>query len=452
MFPRLVQYRTALIVALGVFLVWEIVTRSFTAYLAHGNPELAVTLRPNQPTALVKLADRALNPELRTQEQPTEGENAARSTDDETAPAESESTGSEFLSSGKHTQQELDQIETWAESALRNDPLNARALRILGQVAHQRSNEQLADALMQAAAERSLHEGVANYWTMLKTFRDGDYTSTLRYADILLRTRHQVRPYVNPVIARLAETPGISGEVRTLLATNPTWRSQFLSDLPRGVTDARTPLDIFLTLKDTAVPPQPSELKSYLDFLVKGGFHELAYYAWLQFLPPEQLSKVARLFNGSFQYPPSGLPFDWVFREGSGTAIQVTERPDARGDNALLIEFGPGRVEFGGVTQLVLLPAGSYQLRGTHKTDLVSTRGLKWQILCDKTAIGESGAALGTNPAWEEFVVTFTVPEDCPLQTVMLTLDARSASEFFVAGSAWYDDLSLTPDAFADLP
>ena len=169
-------------------------------------------------------------------------------------------------------------------------------------------------------------------------------------------------------------------------------------------------------------------------------------------MPPEQLSKVARLFNGSFHYPPSGLPFDWMFREGSGTAIQVTEHPDKEDDKALLIEFGPGRVEFGGVTQLVLLPAGNYQLRGTHKTELVSTRGLKWQILCDNTAIGESGAALGTNPAWEEFVVTFIVPEDCPLQTVRLMLDSRSASETFVSGSAWYDDLSITHNAFADLP
>jgi hypothetical protein len=167
-------------------------------------------------------------------------------------------------------------------------------------------------------------------------------------------------------------------------------------------------------------------------------------------LPPEQLSKVARLFNGSFDHFPSGLPFDWVFHEGSGTSIQVTERPDEENNNALRIEFGPGRVDFGGIIQLVLLPAGQYQLRGMHKSEIVSTRGLKWQILCGKNPIGESQPVLGTDPAWEEFVVPFTVPEDCRLQTIKLVLDARSASETFVSGSIWYDDLSITREALAE--
>jgi hypothetical protein len=452
-FPRLARYRPALIVGLALFFVWEIITRSFTAYLAYENPELAVTLRHNQPTALVKLADRALNQKNEAQKpEDKRNESTSRSAKENTESVGSDSSDPAFLSTGKHTRQELDQIRAWAELALRNDPLNARALRILGQVAHQNSNEQLANALMRAAAERSLHEGVATYWSMLRSFEAGDYPTTLQYADILLRTFGQTRPYVNLVVARLAETAGVAVEVRKLLINNPPWRSQFLIDLPRGIADARTPLDIFLTLKSTPSPPQLPELKPYLDFLVKRDLHELAYFAWLQFLPAEQLTKVTRLFNGSFDYPPSGLPFDWVFSEGSGTSIQVTERPDEENNNALRIEFGPGRVNFGGITQLVLLPAGQYQLRGTHKPEILSERGLIWQILCGKTPIGESQPVLGTDLAWSEFVVPFTVPADCPLQTINLVLDARSASETFVSGSIWYDDLSITRDELAKLP
>jgi hypothetical protein len=82
----------------------------------------------------------------------------------------------------------------------------------------------------------------------------------------------------------------------------------------------------------------------------------------------------------------------------------------------------------------------------------VSTRGLKWQILCGENLIGESQPVLGTDQAWDEFVVPFTVPANCPLQTIKLVLDARSASETFVSGSIWYDDLSIARDEIAELP
>ncbi len=449
LFPRLARYRLLIVTGLALFLVWEVVTRGVAAYLAEDNPEAALWLRSTQPTALTKLADERLNPKPKaeqnelSQQAGQETSSADKPVTQGTDVAQERSAEQAFPGSIADTTKDLDEIKAWAVLALRNDPLNARALRILGQLA-QRTDQKQADALMQAAAERSLHESFAVYSTMLKSYREADYRATLRYADILLRTRNLARPYVMPIVAKLAETPEASDQLKALLAKNPPWRPQFFNYLPRGVSDARTPLDIFLSLRDTSTPPTSTDLRSYLDFLIQHGFHDLAYYAWLQFLPPEQLSKVGRLFNGNFQTAPSGLPFDWVFTGGNGVTLQVAERPDEEGDNALLMEFGPGRVEFGGVTQLVLLPPGSYQLKGKYKSDLVSQRGLQWRVLCGSKSLGESRPVTGTEPAWEDFVVSFTVPEDCPAQKIKLALDARSASETFVSGSIWYDDLSIT--------
>ena len=339
------------------------------------------------------------------------------------------------------------QVKTWAELALRQDPLNARALRILAQVAEHNADDDRTKALMQGAAQRSPQESLAVFWMMRQNFRDRNYAEAIRYADILLRTRPQLADHVFPMLGRIAEIPAANAELKNALAKDPPWRPQFFNALPRNITDARTPLELMLSLRDAATPPTNAERQPYLQALIEHKLYEIAYYSWLQFLPPDQLTNTGRLYNGSFEEAPSGAPFDWVFKKGAGVNVKFAPRPDREREQALLIEFGPGRVNFGGgITELVLLPPGKYRLEGKYKADLVSQRGLQWSVRCADTAapIGVSTTMNGSSPTWQDIDLTFTVPEtECPAQYVSLALDARSASEQFVSGAIWYDDLNI---------
>ena len=452
--PWLGRHRTIILSGLLLFLLWAIVTRGLAAYLAETAPEAALWLRSTEPTALTRLADLRLNPEPKSEADESPGQSIPKPTNTTSAKSEDanapdqQSPGWSFFGSSSPAKEDLDQVKAWAELAVRNDPLNARALRVLGQLALRDSDVTRANALMLAAARRSMHESFAVYWTMLKHYREGDYPATLRCADILLRTRHQLQPYVMPILAKLAETPASSDALTKLLVKNPPWRPQFFANLPANVADARTPLAIFLSLKDSPTPPTSSDLRSYLELLVQRDLHELAYYAWLQFLSPEQMSDLGRLFNGNFAMAPSGLPFDWTFKTGNGVTLQIAERPDQLGDNGLLMEFGPGRVDTFNVRQMIMLPAGNYLFQGKHKVDLMSQRGIKWQISCAGTGatIGESPAISGTGSSWKDVEFSFTVPEsNCLSQYVSLGLDARSASEQFISGSLWCDGLQIVP-------
>jgi hypothetical protein len=299
---------------------------------------------------------------------------------------------------------------------------------------------------MQAAAGRSMRESIAVFWLMREAYERKDYAAVVQYADILLRTRPQVVTQVMPTLARIAEDKDANSVLKRALAENPPWRALFFSNLLQNITDARTPLDLLVSLKDSPVPPTPADLREYLALLIRHNFYELAYYVWLQFLPREQLGSAGLLFNGSFETKPSGLPFDWVITPGSGVTIDFARRPDEVRQRALLVEFGHGRVDFRGISQMVMLAPGSYRLNGQYRGQVTGRRGLEWRILCAgvETPMAKSAMVTGNTPEWTEFTVSFTVPAtDCRAQQVRLWLDARSASEQLVAGSVWYDKLQI---------
>jgi hypothetical protein len=387
---------------------------------------MAIQLRSTNPTALLNLAEAELK---------------------------RDQAGRDSSATAKVDPEARTQIRSWAELALRDDPLNARAFRILGQMADRSSNKEQTERFMQAAGRRSLHESVAVFWMMQKSYQDGDYHAAIRYADTLLRTSTYIAQYVMPMLGTIAENSDASGDLKQLLAGNPPWRLEFFNRLPANISDARTPLDILLSLKDTPTPPTSAELPSYLNFLITHGFYDLAYYTWLQFLPREQLGTIGLLFNGDFEVAASGLPFDWTLTQGSGVTLKIGERPDKEGGHALLLDFGVGRVASLGVTQLVTLAPGQYRFQGKSNVDIVSQRGLQWRITCangEATQLAESSVAQGSGGAWQDFSTSFTVPETgCPAQYVRLVFDARSASEQFISGSVWYDDLQIVREPIA---
>ena len=458
--------RSAVLALLGALLTWQVLVHSLVAHLAETSPEAALSLRSDDPTALVNISDRKLNLEHPAKEAPAAlpggdagnripsfARRARKAAAGEAEPAEgtaghakdpAETT--ERLPSNAGDPELRKEVGVLTQAALAQDPMNARALRILGQIADAANDEAVASRLMQAAARRSRRESVAVYWLMRESSERKDFATAVQHADVLLRTRPQVAPQVTPTLALIAEDKVASPELKKMLATNPPWRASFFSTMMANITDARTPLDLLLGLKDTPTPPTTPELRDYLALLMRNHFHELAYYVWLQFLPHEQLASAGLLFNGDFESRPSGLPFDWVITAGPGVTIDLAHRPEDASQRALLVEFGHGRADFRGVAQYVMLAPGSYVLKGQYKGQLVGRRGLEWRISCAgaENPIAKTAMVTGPVPEWTEFSVAFVVPDaDCRAQQVRLALDARSASEQLVTGSIWYDKLQI---------
>jgi hypothetical protein len=132
---------------------------------------------------------------------------------------------------------------------------------------------------------------------------------------------------------------------------------------------------------------------------------------------------------------------------GQGVTIDIAQRPDQLNERALAINLGPGRVEFPGIQQMLLLAPGTYNFKAHYKGEIVGRRGFIWRATCvgaASTPLGQSPMMIGIVSSWQPIEFSFTVPgSDCRAQHIRLELDARMASEQLVSGAVWYDELSI---------
>ncbi|MBG0792618.1 hypothetical protein IYY11_04110 [Methylocystis sp. H62] len=412
--------RTVIFSILGFALCWLIVSHTVVAYLATASPKIALLLRGSEPTSLLALAEIEIN----------------------SKPSEKGKPSGQTQPTPKQLKLLRDQVET----ALVADPLSSRAYRLLGQISDEEGAARKAEAFMRAAARHSLHEGFAINWIMSKSFERKQFSTAAYYADALWRTGDAYAQNVMPILARMAEDKRGAQEIKKLLAANPRWRPQFFGNLGMYITNARTPLDLLLSLQDTHAPATTSEINAYQSFLFEHKLYGLAYYVWLQFLPPEKLEASGFLYNGDFEAKPSGSPFDWQAPAGENVIVDFVSKPGTAVDHALVVEFGSGSVEFPGVSQSIVLPPGAYAFRGSLNGEVIGPRGVQWSISCVGGAkIGESEMILGSFQDWRAFEFSVVVPENgCSVQLLQLKLAARSPSELLVSGAIWFDALSIT--------
>ena len=387
---------------------WQIIGNTIADTRATTDPQLALWWRPDLPAALVALSEQKLQ-------------------------------------AGK-TDEDLVDVSNLAKQAMVASPIAAGALHMAALAEDGKGNGAKARLLMNLANRQSLRDTVAEAWLFDHDLADGQFPSALAIADAMLRTRPDLAGKLFPALAKIAAEPAGMKALVNLLVTDPPWRAQLLSALPR-LADQSVAYGVLTGLGSTALGVRPSETKPYIDQLVRIGQIQSGYFAWLHFLSPQQSRAVSYLYNGDFEQPLGGTAFDWLVSEIHGAETEIVDTGDREHGHAVRVTFANTRVAYRNLSKLLVLPPGHYQLSGLVKADhLENDRGMAWQLSCadgDKRTIAETNRVSGTH-GWQSFATTFEVPDTgCYAQWLTLELAARVALEQQVGGEVWYDDLAV---------
>jgi len=344
---------------------------------------------------------------------------------------------------------ELSSVEDLARRALLSDPLDSRALSLLGLVAERKADLARAEALMSLAAARSWRNPAPHVWLFAQAIRRGKFEEALAQADGLLRVSPQYEATIYPVLTIFGIDPEALAALEGALAANPPWRRSFLASAVANGANDRLMTQLYQSLIRSSQPPTAAEMKPYLDRLILVGRFEEAYQDWRATSSPAE-TPVRYPYNGNFEAPLDGLPFNWVFDSISGAEIQITEAPDRGNSRAMRVQFSGARARFGRVGQLLMLAPGSYDLELAVKASSLRTeRGPVWQVSCAEThaLLAETKPVTGTTP-WTDLKVRFSLPASgCNAQWLQLIIPARTASESEIEGEVWFQSFRVTPEA-----
>ena len=338
--------------------------------------------------------------------------------------------------------------ESSARAALRSNPVSARALTVLANVAENRNDEAQALNLFRLASRASLRDLTPQVWLLQREIQAGDISAVMDRLDVIFRATDPriLQPIVIALMPLITDQRFRPRFVQLLQADTP-WREMVLREVSRGTKDLAGLNALFLSLQAGSPPPSGEELSEFLNRLVREGWIDQAYLSWSKSLPQDRLEKSEYLYNARFQYPLTNLPFDWFMPPIQGATMGVTTEDPRR---VLNVDFFGGRVRFANVSHILSLAPGTYTFSGQERADnLRNDRGLRWRIYClqDPSSSLVTTSPLNGIQPWRAFSFEFKVPDDdCRYQNLLLELPAQAVLETEISGGVSYANFQIQPN------
>ncbi|HCB75835.1 MAG TPA: hypothetical protein DEP91_06630 [Sphingomonas bacterium] len=304
-----------------------------------------------------------------------------------------------------------------ARQALRQDPMAISALSTLGLQAQLRQDIAAARRLFAYSQRLSRRDLQTQLWAIEDSVARGDIPAVLSHYDIALRTSRNAPDLLFPVLGSAIEDQAIRTSLARMLLTRPAWSLAFVSYAAESSVDANATASLLASLVRGGYRVPDAAVAQTIDKLISAGAIDAAwrFYQVARGAVDRRRSRDPR-FESEFTTPSV---FDWQTPDTVGVSSSIQ-----RGQRGGMVEFGaPPSVGGPVLQQRQFLPPGRYRLSGRSVAIDQNVSALPfWTLVC---ANGRSLGRVVVPPSPNRggtFEGIFSVPADCPSQTLSLVL------------------------------
>ena len=332
-------------------------------------------------------------------------------------------------------------------ASLGADPTSGLAYTALSRLKEAQGDLAAAERAMETASDMAPRRNDVQMEAAAFWMRRGNMERAMRHWDVALTFGTELRPRMFPQLLKLAENPARLPAFAPLLLQPVEWWPAFFEYAAGNAERVDTLHALFSLQAQGPNTATPAALRAFLARLQREGQWVDAYFIWLNGLPKDQITMIGNLFNGGFEYRISNAGFDWIADQVPLVLVETAATHGSTGSRALHVVFRGSKTAYRHLRQHLLLPPGSYHLRGRVRPESLETAyGLQWVLRCadrNGTQLAMSERFIGSDQ-WRHFSVAFSVPEaDCDGQVLRLELAGRAALDYEARGGIWFDDLSI---------
>ena len=189
---------------------------------------------------------------------------------------------------------------------------------------------------------------------------------------------------------------------------------------------------------------------SWQDLLLRRKDYAGARDSWIAYLGDRQgpWQRTQFIFNGDFEAEPTGAAFDWRTSAPAGVTVAPDDMEPGSGVRSMKVSFdGEHNVSFQHISQLTVLPPGSYRFSGALRTAGITTdQGVGFRITDAESParLTVVTAALTGTHDWTRIEADFkTAPETRLIRVEVIRLPSRKFDNK-IQGAAWIDDISIS--------
>ena len=304
-------------------------------------------------------------------------------------------------------------------------PLKPEPFLVQAAVAEKAGDLLRAERLLIEARRRDPRSVAARYLLADVWLRQNRVIEGLGEMAILARLLRGSALQLVPALAQYAHTPGASGHLRQVLASNPQLKQPLLTALAADPNNLGLITELNGGETNVAGEPAPPWQRRLLSALIEKGDYGEAYALW-QRLSGIPASSRPLVFNNDFQRLPAPPPFNWIFASGKAGFAE----PD--GGKLRVLHYGRDNADL--ASQVLLLSPGAYRF-SAPASGTAASGALAWVLTCLPTGTVLMESPVSTSPPAPP--ATFEVPTSgCPAQQLELNgrvLDMAQESDLQIA-------------------